>query len=366
MDEIVAYAMKFQQHDINLYTFNMSYKDLLDFVEVIPHSEDHPDYPQRPISSDRLESVAEYVSDRNYIPPSIVLNLYKSVLVKDLEPLANVGKISEIRIPKDGKKHAYCLDGQHRLFAFDISRVGEKLSIGNASFEYAIVAFHNVPFPRLVEQYMTINTKQEKVNPDQIVTMKGRLVQLQDPEQKAFNLATLFSKRPDSVLKDRIFFMPGDKNKIIKVKRFVQLVKPYLLDQNAILGTLVVDDIYRMMNAYLKAWQQLFPEAWNHPKNYVLLKTAGIETMFTLFEPAYRRCKLFYNANFYAVQGWLDMLNVLKTEKVDLTRPGETEQKELIDWKSEKYGQFCSGKPNISFFVRAMKKTFEEGSPTKK
>lgn len=363
--EITTYARRFRQHDMNLYMFTMPYNELLQFVEVMPHSEEHPEYPQRPIDERRLREIAGYVSDNRYIPPSIILNLYSSVRMEEVEALEGVGSMVKFTVPGDGRKHAYCLDGQHRLWAFDSEKVAERLNIGDSPFEYSVVAFHNVSFEVLVEQFMTINTTQEKVNRDQITTVAGRHEQLPPPDQRAFRVAELFNTRQGSILQRKIFFMPGDRGTIIRLNRFKQLIKPYLVDQNALLGTETSDEIYRIINSYLRAWSELYPDAWAGTRHYVLLKTAGIETMFTLFEPAYNRCRLFHSSNF-TVDTFKEMLGIFKTHPVDLTQPGFPERKEVVDWSSAKYRQFCSGKESIAFFVRAMKKVFKDASPVGK
>jgi hypothetical protein len=54
--DIEVYALKFHQHGEVFYEFSLPADELIEVVEVIPNSDQHPDYPQRQISDARLRA----------------------------------------------------------------------------------------------------------------------------------------------------------------------------------------------------------------------------------------------------------------------------------------------------------------------
>ncbi len=222
---IEAYALRLSQHQKDIYLFSLSAKDLIEIVEVIPNTQTHPDYPQREINDARCRAIADYIcgaekgprqSKLGYLPPSLVLNLYSTVHIDDVKGVHQDIHVVKLSIPKDGNKQGYCLDGQHRLFAFDPKRAKQHLKVDPNSYELPVAAFFNQSNDFISDLFEMINTRQVPVNPNQIYTMGGYSKTLEQAAQRAHDVLELVDGKKGGPLFGLIQWRPQDKGLLVR------------------------------------------------------------------------------------------------------------------------------------------------------
>ncbi len=346
-------AGTFLQHGQRYLYFAHSAADLLSFVEVEPNSEEHPNFPQRPVEVKRLRSIGDWVLGGGALLPSIIVNFYSSVDVKIDEDGTAI-----VRIPNDGKKHAYCLDGQHRLFAFDPTKSPHASEMDGKSFELAVTAMIHEPERSWVDQFIVINTTQKPVNKNQILGIKQYWGEADDDEAVAVQIAQGLNGSEDSVFYHKIFMRDGDKSTLIKLRNFVQLVRGNV-DQNGALwdsraGLPEISDLIVLFKNYTNAWHDIFKDEWGSSQ-HVLTKTAGWEAMLSpagVLPIAFDRAKRNPRAS---EKDWKRILGPLRGLEV-LLRGRDVP----LTWESYIFRPYCSGRSNIDTFVKAVARAYRD------
>ena len=272
----------------------------------------------------------------------------------------------QLLIPKDGKKHAYCLDGQHRLYAFDLTKTKNHLEVNPEDYQLPVTAAYNESLEFISDLFAVINIRQEKVDKGQIFTMEGFRKALLSVDQRTFSVIELLNKKPGGPFEGRIYMRPGDKGWLIKNITLLGYLKPKL-EMNGLFGDpdkLITEAVAAQhINNYFEAWKQLFPDQWGS-KVHVLTKTAGWSVIFALLDEAYHRMQA-YKGGVDTTENWKEVLKCLKTRKINLQDPNDPSKivPKVVDWNSAEYRPFCSGAANIERFTRAFVAAYKGAPP---
>jgi DGQHR domain-containing protein len=358
-DDLSLDATQFMQHGKRFLSFTASADELLKFVEVIPNTEEHPDYPQRQIDYKRLKRIAEYVMTGGFLLPTIIINFYEDVRVEKM------GRNRlKVLIPNDGAKHAYCLDGQHRLFTFDSESNPTILQFGEATFEIPVIAMVNEPRTVWHNQFVVINTEQRPVNKNQLLAMQEHFhTGLSEEAALAVRIAEDLNRRPSSVLFKKIYIRSGDTGTILKLKNVAKLLEGHLGSNGTFrtvagsgLGDTHLTDLFE---GYINALAQIFEEEWES-SIHVITKTAGWESLLSVdgvLPVAYRKANRRIDQR-KATDEWREILEPLRGLEIHIDG-----QDLPLDWTSFKFRAYCSGRTNIDRFVKAVRSAYED-APT--
>jgi DGQHR domain-containing protein len=346
------YAFRVYQHhaDYPMYVFKCRIQDLLKFVEVVPTSEEHPEYPQRPLKPRRAQDIAAYYSKGRPLAPALIINFDKTnpPAEQEINGVTDSYDLVKLTVKLDGPK-AYCMDGQHRLWAFDPNVHQGKLTADVSRAELSIVAFLGIDMNDLSEQFITINTEQEKVTKEQIKTVEGASRRLIAVEQWAFDVVKKLNEMPDSPLFKQVLFYPGEKRKIIKNARLCSIVENYARSLNAASP----HDAAMAIANYLKAWVNTYKTEWSDAKQHMLTTAVGIESLLSVYDTvnARRQAKHAVNVN---LECWQDILAGIKAQEFIL--PEINYKGKHISWRKSEFKVMASGKHN----VEALRKAFAD------
>ncbi len=370
-----VYGVKLTQHGEELIMFKIDGRELVKLVEVKPSTRQHPTWPQRFTKIKRCRRIAEYLSGNKCIPPAIIINLYDTVRVDPFRKMGEDFEIVEITFPDDRRKHAWCVDGQHRLKAFDPTLTRTSLQLDeNVKYELPVVAYRYAPMKMWAEQFVTINYTQEPVDKNLMITLDfkyGSHVMLEDEnDHKTVKIIDKLNRRR-GILHHKILFTPPGRitssgefkrepsHHLVTVKTLWENLRGHVRSNvfvDARGRQLSVPKIAKILDDYFAAWHLNNPIAWGNP-GYVLTKTGGWAVMCSVFDKAYEA--LFEDKHGRStVKNWKSILRVFKRTRVNLRPRGPYK---VVDWKSEDYRQFCSGKVNIQEFVDVLKEVFERG-----
>jgi DGQHR domain-containing protein len=351
-------GMSFEQQGESFLLFTATVAELLRFVEVIPNTDEHPDYPQRQVDYRRLRKIGDYVLAGGFLLPSIILNFYDTV---DVEWLA--GAKARITIPDDGSRHAYCLDGQHRLFTFDREKNPRMSSFtSDDSYQIPVVAMVDEDKHVWHDQFVIINTEQKPVNKNQILFMEEHFdsERLSPERARAVRIAEMLNQRRSCALYRKIFIRDGDEGTLVKLRNFVKVIEKHF-DANGVFGAahsaaLSDESVAMLLEGYVNAIYEMFPEEWAS-KQHIMTKTAGWQTLFGpdgVMPVAFRRAKKKIDPA-HAKEQWANALSPLTDLEINLGGEWFT-----LDWRSYKFGPYSTGQANIDKFVRAVRSAFED------
>jgi DGQHR domain-containing protein len=278
--DIIAFRVNQFPDEYPMYVFKCKIGDLLSFTEVIPSSRTHPNFPQRPLNEKRAREIASYFSKGQPVSPAILLNFDPTNPPAE-SALSGVDKSFDlVRLSVDplGAK-AYCMDGQHRLKAFDPKVHQGQLQVDIADKELSVVAFLGIDLTKMTEQFITINTTQEKVRREQILTTKGHQKDLEWQNQWAFDVIRKLNEIGSSPLKGQVAFFPADKKTILKNVRLMQIVKNNCESLRLKSPAQAAEHIAN----YLAAWTEQYGKAWKDPKQHMIQTAIGIEMLMSTF-----------------------------------------------------------------------------------
>ncbi|MCA1680950.1 MAG: DGQHR domain-containing protein, partial [Actinobacteria bacterium] len=118
-----------------------------------PRSQDSPEEIQRILSKPRAREIGDYIKEElSLFPNAIVLSLDEEVEIQD----TGDEDVVTITFPSNDGKHAYVLDGQHRLAGFEHS--------DGVHFDLPVVALWNADEALRAKIFADINSKQEQVS----------------------------------------------------------------------------------------------------------------------------------------------------------------------------------------------------------
>jgi len=289
------------QEGTEMFVGVMRVQDILQCMDVDIRREGQSEIRgyQRPLEPARVNSVANYLrTDPRPLMPTSVLLSYRG---KHLE--VTRGKNGTVVVEFSDTERLWVVDGQHRLFGF--RRAIDQLGLARLKdYRLPVVIVRNADIVDEASQFRTINETMKKVRTDlarQLLAMavaergtKGRQAVREQGrmwEVLAVEVIQMLKNDPDSPWRGRIQ-PPTEK----KTKETQYIIRE--LSFSTSLRRLLNEPPFmhwpsqrtgQVLKEYWKAWQELAPNAFANPKDYVLLKTPGV---FSLHSLAYYILKL--------------------------------------------------------------------------
>lgn len=322
MAELRIAATRIKQKSHTLYVFAMSSKDLAPLTYVTPRSQDSPDEIQRILSRKRAKEIGEYIQDElSLFPNAIVLSLDEEVEVQET---GNNGVVTIVFPSHDGK-HAYILDGQHRLSGFEHSK--------GIDFDLPVVALHNADEALRAKIFADINSKQMQVSDVHLLGLYYQIKALPHEEAATVDVIEALATDPDSPLKDRVKRFDDQKGTWVKNTALKRWIGPHT-QSGGTLSTKTPSEQATIFKRYFAGIALIWPEAWGDPK-HALTKPFGIEIMCAAFRAAKARVDLNAGRQ-YTAENFADQLKVLRGIEIDI--PGTDGQGIPLTWESGPLG----------------------------
>lgn len=249
---IKVYLLKGQQHDIESYIGFVNAKDLVRLATQLELNE-----AQSPISSEKVNSIANYVSLSSGVLSTSVVVCTKDDRIKVKHESSNLYYMEFPETEEEFEKYKDSfdiMDGQHRLFSF---LKEYKITPDNEKYD---ISFHMYIKPSLTEKrYIFINTneKQEKVSPNLLMWFKKNIDLLSTKEKNYYQVVSMLNCEDTSPLKGYIVM---GAEKIIDGYKASQIMN--ILDKANIkfvsgLDTgLETQKIYKLVSIYLRGWEK--------------------------------------------------------------------------------------------------------------
>ncbi|MFA5628781.1 MAG: DGQHR domain-containing protein [Dehalococcoidales bacterium] len=273
-------VIPFRQEGVQLYSGVVKAGDLVDACEVDVYREEGGEYKgyQRMPEPARTKKVASYLKNesRPLLPTSILLS-YRGQLEKEGE-FIDIPANSEI----------YIVDGQHRVYG--IKRAIEEFGLDRLlDYELPIVIIENMESEDEANQFRIINETMKKVRTDlarRLLALKysdgspegRRAIRLSGRvwEATSAEIIKILGMDHDSPWKGKI--QPPNSRKesghIVRELSFSTSLKP-ILNQRPY-STWTPTRLAEKIKYLWIALQELIPEAFETPNEYVIQKTPGV------------------------------------------------------------------------------------------
>ena len=293
-----------QDSGLPLYVTAMTLRQLRTYAEVDMWSPSNPDGYQRPLVDRRLRELAKYVQEEEGILPTAVLVGTRSDDEVQIEPHGFDGdggaaSVGELHI-HDGAS-LWVIDGQHRVFGVNYAyeRGEEQL----ANYPFPVCVMWDVDRYFEMVHFNIINTRQRKMSTDivdrhllQMQQVKGlQMVASGSRGEKEYLRATathlidLLDEEP-GVWQHQIAIpgVPGRDKGLVRQHAMVVSIEPFLKD-GWVKGAKEEDKVRVLVN-FWDAAKQVWPEAFEEPKDYRLQATVGIYSLHMLLPVLVQRC----------------------------------------------------------------------------
>ena len=263
---------------------------------VIDRDEDPVEGFQRLLNKDRAQQIADYI-DAGFgtIPTSIVLS------AQEISEFEYNSKTRTVRF-KDNKKSFLVLDGQHRIYGFNLAK---------SELRVPVVIYSGLSRVDESRLFIDINTQQRPVPNELLLDIRKLAEYRNDLETKLGDVFDLFATEPTSPL---LGIMSPAKRKKSHISRvtFNAAVKPIL----SLFGETESSEIYRVLSSYLAALMSV-----SEQKNLEIDLTAPIafRAIMSVFPDVAQRVRdkfgTDYSADNFSVIT-ADMLNNIKQSAV--------------------------------------------------
>ncbi len=285
----------FRQEGVQMYQGVLNADELLAVARVDEwHEADGEERGyQRKLSPTRTGDVARYLTkDKCPLLPTSILLSHRG----KLNVLGRTeGGFARVELPEG--ETLWVVDGQHRLEGLRkaIDEFGQE-RLKDYPLPIVIVEFADES--READQFRIINETMKKVSTDLarrlLTNMRARADSgqrraIRDQyfgrtwEMNAVDIVKILRTNDDSPWKGRIASPQERKQKgQIKELSFETSLKPILTFSPYSSPAYSAERLAGMLMAYWSAWQQLVPEAFDDPDDYVLLKTPGLFSLHTV------------------------------------------------------------------------------------
>ncbi len=354
-------GIRIRQKGTELVVVGMTVAQLRRVVYVFRKSKDSPDALERQLIRRKVEDIRRRAAeDGTYFPNAIIVN----IVATDKVRVTNRGNDMEVTVELEVPNHSadpaledragklgYIIDGQHRV---------EGLR-SFPDFQLPVVLFLGLDNDTAFRTFADINEKQEKVSRILLEYIKWELRDYPSSSSRplAFSMVLRLNNDDDSPLKDRIRVFEDERRKWVTSPTLTKLVEE-VISAAGPMQHLKIGEQLKVLKQYLKAWKELFPEAWDDAtrKEYVLTKAMGITIMFKLFPRFFRRCA-FYQGGRYDKQAFLRELQPLKGMELPLG-----DRRVPLDWRSGIFGRMSSGKGISNLVELILLKVPERDTPS--
>lgn len=286
-----ARVIGFKQEGTQMYLGVMRVEDLLGISKVdVWRQEEGKDIGyQRAPEAARTGKIARFLqSDKKPLMPTSVLISHRG----KLDGANDDNFITTIEIPDNVT--LWIVDGQHRIYGFE-KAINE---LGIKRFKDYLLPVVIVEFPTIEEeanQFRIINETMKKVRTDlarrilairvnelgsagrKELQMSGRIW-----EASAVEVLKILSQSPDSPWVTRIQSPNSRKQPthVVRELSFTTSLKPILTEYPY--RTWTPERIANTLKEFWKAWKNLAKDAFDHPQDYVIMKTPGVFSLHNL------------------------------------------------------------------------------------
>lgn len=295
---------------------------------------------QRRLQYERIKSVAEFIrlSESNFLPNSVILSADVSE-IKDFEEkyIEYENKdFGEIELPDNFKFSI--IDGQHRLAGLTL--LEEDIL---EEFEISAIILLNVSKPTAAKLFADINGKQKAVNKSLIYDLYSEMDEKEFGDIKMFHsiCETFYTSKKSPLYKQ--IKMLGIGSGAISQSFFIDYAKEAVFKTK--LKNADIQEIYKELFFYFKAFQKVFPDDWPVPENFnsnfeleehsnrvlkirrsQLVKTNGFGAIMRAFPNIYK----FSDGNF---KSYLEKVSLLKKIKwtTETTGTGKAFQNKIFE-----------------------------------
>jgi DGQHR domain-containing protein len=272
-------AILIKQGSTTLYSFSAKASELWDFVSINRREEDKDTGYQRVLANSRVRAVADYISDGNVIPGSIILAIDK-------------GKFDEssgrLRIPA-GKDVAWVIDGQHRLAGAHLA------SKDGTQIELNVIALLGLDKQAQIEQFVTINREGKNVPTSLYLDLLKHLPKIKTPaevaNERATDIATELRRAKNSIFYGRIVVTTSPARGQVSIVNFVRKVAPYVNPEKGLLNRFTLPQQINIFENYFRGIRESYPEEWSKPES-IFFKTVGFGALMNVFEEVFKECTM--------------------------------------------------------------------------
>lgn len=335
MAQIRIPATVLKQKDKLLYLFKMNSELLGKITYVTPRSKENPDELQRVYIEARAKDIGAWLQEENSLLPNAIVVDFKDEV--KIEPTSDMDVVT-ISFPDpddapDGKgKIAYILDGQHRVKGFEYS--------GSIKFDLAVIAVHNISENVRGKIFLDINSKQVKVKETLLLDLRAGIQDLAPDDDRVYRVIQGLNKHPQSPLRDKIQFLPEEKNKSVKNTNLFKHLKPHIANGGTLFKKTTAEQI-EILAAYFASFKEVFADEWDDSKNYILSRNQGIELMCVVFKEIKHLCDLNEGGG-YNKKSFKNQVSVLKGKSLEMRMKDKPPMVIPIDWSVDTFGKMSN------------------------
>lgn len=290
--------------ELTLYIGVMTLSQLREHAKVDMWSPSNPEGYQRPLVDRRLRELAKYVQEEEGVLPMSVLVGTRPTDEPRVEPIGfsdNGHRVSSghLQIP-DGAV-LWVIDGQHRLYG--VNYAYERGAENLRDYPFPVCVLWDVERFKEMVHFNIINTRQRKMSTD---IVDRHLVLRQNAEgikmmasgargEREFLRATA-TKVVDQlndvpgVWQHQIAIpgVPGRDQGLVRQHAMVVSIEPLLKD--AWVRSASDDDKIRVLVNFWDAVKEVWPDAFDSPKEHRIQATVGIYSLHMLLPVIIQRC----------------------------------------------------------------------------
>ena len=289
---------------LTLYIAGMTLAQMSKYAKVDMWSPDNSEGYQRPLIDRRLRELAKYIQEEEGILPTSVLVGTRTGDEPRIEPTGfgdgseNVS-VGELCIP-DGAT-LWVIDGQHRFYGvkYAYDRGAESLK----DYPFPICVMWDIERYLEMVHFNIVNTRQRKMSTDivdrhlvQMQSVKGIQMMASGARGEKEYLratATRIVDRLDEapgVWQNQIAIpgVPGRDQGLVRQHAMVVSIEPFLKDP-WVRGASEDDTVHVLVN-FWDAAKEVWPDAFDSPKDHRVQATVGIYSLHLLLPVLIQRC----------------------------------------------------------------------------
>lgn len=295
-------AFKIRQRGFTLYITTMKAADLLNCYKIDRWSEGNPSGYQRALVPVRVRKAATYLlKEEGVFPTSILVNVRGKVEFKPKRNIDNFAEFGELTISEESLPFSI-VDGQHRLEGLTTAAEQDP-NLLDYPLPVTIISLPEVY--NEMRQFYIVNTRQKGVPTDLVQRHlyemslkmgKPTLLVLEGEKAvltaEAIPIVDLIRTDPSSPWYNGVQ-LPGEKkekNHVIKQRPLTDSIT-YIFKSRPSFRRKDPKEFTKNLIDYWNAIKELFPEAFQDPKNYTLQKTPGTYSLNMTFSHVYEICE---------------------------------------------------------------------------
>lgn len=284
-------ALRLHQEDITLYVTGLPAEVLArpGVTKADTWSLDNPDGYQRPPLERRFKGIADYVLGNEgltpLMPQAIILNARKPLAFESSGTTEGWGSLT---IPQTAFP-LFEVDGQHRLGG--LRRAVAEDPKGAGQYQVPVVIIDGVPQMTEAVTFYVLNTEQKRVPTDiaqRLIAQQMEDVDLRErvlKEGKAWiaqatKIVDVLNTTPGHPWHNKIGVPGVERGSLMRQVSFVQSLKPFL--DGTPYEEMEPEAVAQILIMYWQALEELWPVAFEDPKEYVIQKTVGVFPLHAL------------------------------------------------------------------------------------